>query len=581
MRLKHLSIYLALFLSTGIVSSVHAQEETTDTLNEMSRAGKNAIADKFYFDAMKARSHNDDKLAAELLQKYVDARPEVSYGWYELSKINHAERRMDKADEYIKKAISLDPGNKWYKEQQAALLADKGKFLEAANIVVELSKAEPREVNYLVVAAEYFAKAKKYDEAVSYFDKALVQHVGDEEIQMRKMQLYLEMNNVEKAATVVQEMIAKDPRNAKYYKLLADIYESNKQPGKAADVYGQAAKVIPDDPLIKFGIAEGYLRTGDTLAYRKHIMNVILDKGLEPEDQLGVFQTFLQKFPNDSIMSREGSPIIRQLAEQYPDDDLVMAFWGDMLQLNGQHDSAMMMYSRSLRIKPNNPNLWGKLLVGYGDKKYADSLIKTSERAMRLFPNMALYSYFNGIGYMNKKQYPQAINAVKRAIDLQPENDNRMLADMHALLADIYHSNKQDDLSDKSFEKALSYDPGNAGVLNNYAYYLSERGKKLDEAERMSQKSLDQKPNEGTYLDTYGWIQYKKGNYLKAKDYIERAIKLAGDNVDATLYDHLGNICYQLNEKDKALEYWKKAKAIGGGDDAMLDKKISEGKLYE
>lgn len=581
MRSKYLSIYLALFLSTGIVFSVYAQEETTDTLNEMSRAGKNAAADKFYFDAMKARAHNDDKLAAELLQKYVDARPEVSYGWYELSKINHAERRMDKAEEYIKKAISLDPGNKWYKEQQAALFADKGNFLEAANIVVELSKSEPGESNYLMIAAEYFAKAKKYEEAVSYLDKALVQHVGDEDIMVRKMQLYLEMNNVEKAAGVVKELITRDPRNAKYYKVLADIYENNKEVEKSSEVYKQATKVIPDDPLIKFGIAEGYLRSGDTAAYRMHIMNVILDKNLDPEEQLSVFQSFLQKFPNDSIMSKEGLPIMRQLAVQYPDNDLVMAFWGDMLELNNQHDSAMMMYSRSLRIKPNNPNLWGKLLVGYGDKKYADSLIKSSERAMRLFPNMALYSYFNGIGYMNKKQYPQAINAVKRAIDLQPENDNRMLADMHALLADIYHSNKQDDLSDKSFEKALSYDPSNAGVLNNYAYYLAERGKKLDEAERMSQKSLDQRPDLATYLDTYGWIQYKKGNYLKAKDYIERAVKLSGADADATLYDHLGNICYQLNEKDKALEYWKKAKEIGGGDDAMLDKKISEGKLYE
>lgn len=582
MSLFRFLLLFALLTATGpMLPSVLAQEETTDTLNEMSKAGKNAMADKYYFDAMKAKLRNDDKLATELLQKYVAARPEVSDGWYELSKFSHANRALDKAEEYIKKAMTLDQGNKWYKEEYARVLADKGSFLEAANIAVELSKAEPKEPGYLLMASDYFAKAKKTTEAISYLDKALIIHTGDEDITMRKMQLYLEADNVDKAAETVRDMIAKDPRNSRYYKLLADIYDNNKQPAKAVEVYQQASKIIPDDPLIRYGIADNFLKSGDTAKYRAEIKKVILDKGLDAEDQLVVFQNFLRTLPGDSLINTEGMPVMRQLVAQYPEDDRVLAFWGDMLDLNKQHDSAMLMYSKAVRIKPGEPSLWQKLLVGYVDKKYADSLIKASERAMRLYPNMALFSYFNSIGYMNKKQYPQAINAIRRAIDMQPDNDTRMLADMYSLLADEYHSNKQDDLSDKAFEKALSFDPGNASVLNNYAYYLSERGVKLDEAERMSQKSLDLRPNEGTYLDTYGWIQYKKGNYLKAKDYVERAIKLAGSDADATLYDHLGNICYHLNEKDKAVDNWKKARSIGGGDDATLDKKISEGKLYE
>ena len=97
----------------------------------------------------------------------------------------------------------------------------------------------------------------------------------------------------------------------------------------------------------------------------------------------------------------------------------------------------------------------------------------------------------------------------------------------------------------------------------------------------MSKKSLELRPEEATFLDTYGWILYRQGNFLKARDMVERAVKLMGDKADATLFDHLGNICFQLNEKEKAIEYWKKAKALGGGEDLFLDKKISEGKLYE
>ena len=64
--------------------------------------------------------------------------------------------------------------------------------------------------------------------------------------------------------------------------------------------------------------------------------------------------------------------------------------------------------------------------------------------------------------------------------------------------------------------------------LNNYAYYLSLVGRDLDKAERMSGKVIERFPNNSTYLDTYAWILFKKGNYTLAKFYMETAIKNGG-----------------------------------------------------
>jgi tetratricopeptide (TPR) repeat protein len=555
------------------------QNEVIDSI-DMTRAGKNAISDALYFDAIKARIHDDDKRAYELLQKYLAARPEVAAAWYELARIKHGDRELDKAEEYVKKAITLNPKNKWYKEEYASILADHDKYPEAAAVVAELVKTEPQDPNYPMIAAEYYTKAKMFDKAIENLDKALVLRGPDEDIMMRKMSVYLAMNDVDKAAEVVKELIAKEPRNGRYYKMLGDLYENNKQHKKAAEVYENAMKIIPDDPSVQYGIAESFLNAGDTASYKEHVRKVILNTGIDADVQLEILKTYFQTLPYDSAMNVQGLAIMRQLAAQHPDDDQVQAFYGYFLEKNNKEDSAIAVYKKALQIRPDNPDLWETLLGVYSDRKYADSLLKYSDKAMRLYPNVARFSYFKSIGYMNKKQYPQAINAINRAIEMQPDNDKRVLAFMYSLLADEYHSNKQDDQSDKAFEKALELDPNNPSTLNNYAYYLSERGKKLDEAEKMSKKSLDLNPGEATYLDTYGWIQYKKGSYLKAKDYVQKAIDLMGAKADATLYDHLGNICYQLNEKDKALEYWKKAKEMGA-EDPVIDKKISEGKLYE
>ena len=583
MSLQRVVVFLTVLLISGFFSPADAlcQIEGIDSNIDMTKAGRNALSDQLFFDAMKAKMHDDDKKATELLEKYAAARPDVPAVWYELSKLSYGNRKIEKAEEYVKKAIALNPSNKWYKEQYASLLADRGAYKEAGDVVVELSVSNPDDLSYPLIAADYFSKAKKFDEALKYLDKALVSHGNDEEILMRKMQVYLSMNDLDKAAQIVKDLIAKDPKNGKFYRMLGDLYESNKQAKKAQEVYEMGRKIIPDDIFIQVGTADHYLKAGDTASYINCIGKIFENKTVEAETKLELFNEYIQTLPNDSVMCVKGLPLMWKIVNQHEDNAQVQFVYSSFLYVNNKPDSAAAALKRSIQIKPNNFNSWERLMGGYSDKKDADSLIKYSEKAMRLFPNIAKVHYYNSIGYMNKKDYARAIIAGKRAIDMQPENDKAVLGAMYSLLADEYNLNKQYDLSDKTFDKALSIDPGNASVLNNYSYYLSVRGVRLDEAEKMSKKSLELRPDEATFLDTYGWILYKQGNYLKAKDMVERAVRLMGDRADATLFDHLGNICYQLNEKEKAIEYWKKAKAMGGGEELFLDKKISEGKLYE
>jgi Tfp pilus assembly protein PilF len=151
---------------------------------------------------------------------------------------------------------------------------------------------------------------------------------------------------------------------------------------------------------------------------------------------------------------------------------------------------------------------------------------------------------------------------------------------MYTLLGDVYNSAKQYTASDSTYDKALKLDPNNATLLNNYGYYLSVRGARLEDAERMSKKSLEIRKDEPTFLDTYGWILYKEGKYDKALEFIKKAITANGDNADGTVWEHLGDIYFKLNDVDKAVDSWKKAKEKGT-DSIDIDKKIKDKKLYE
>ena len=86
-------------------------------------------------------------------------------------------------------------------------------------------------------------------------------------------------------------------------------------------------------------------------------------------------------------------------------------------------------------------------------------------------------------------------------------------------------------------------------------------------------------PANPTYLDTYGWVLYEQGSYTLAKIYIERAVESSKeDDLSAVVVEHYGDVLFQIGEKEKALEQWKRAKELGE-DSPVLNKKIKTGKL--
>jgi tetratricopeptide (TPR) repeat protein len=93
----------------------------------------------------------------------------------------------------------------------------------------------------------------------------------------------------------------------------------------------------------------------------------------------------------------------------------------------------------------------------------------------------------------------------------------------------------------------------------------------LDKAERMSGKVIERFPDNSTYLDTYAWVLFKKGNYTLAKFYMEAAIKYGGED-NAVMLEHYGDILFMLNKLEEAKQYWEKAKENGGTSEVLLQK---------
>jgi tetratricopeptide (TPR) repeat protein len=565
-------ILLSLFYS-NISSAQTAEIKPFDTATN-----ENAASDRLYADAIKERVLNNDKEAEILLLRFLNAKPNVAAAYYELARINSRANNVEKAQQQIKRALVLDSDNKWYQEFYGNLLAAKNEYLTAADIFAKLAaKYKPNE-DYLLKSALLYQRGGKNIKAIGQLEEVIKQRGLDEEVVIQISQLYVKDKNIEGAGNALHRLIDANPKEGRYYALLAELYDNNKMPEKAKGIYEEGERKFPNDISLQLGLASFYKRKKDEKNYSLYVNKAISNKNLDEQTQLTLLVSYLQETEKDSMSKVNGLVLTEQLVKAHPFNASILGIYGDLLSFNNRPQESIAAYKKSLSLDSGNINVWQQLLFNYTDKPSADSLILFSEKALTLFPSQAILYYLNGIGHINKGELTQGIKAITTAIDFQPEDNKPLLAEMYSSLGDAYNSNKDFKNADANFDKSLNINPSNATVLNNYAYYLSVRGTRLDDAEQFSKKSLELRPGEATFLDTYGWIFYQQGKYQKAKELIQQAIEKNGKDTDATLFEHLGDIYYKLNEIDKAVLYWQKAKEKEPLNEE-IDKKIKNRKL--
>ena len=71
-------------------------------------------------------------------------------------------------------------------------------------------------------------------------------------------------------------------------------------------------------------------------------------------------------------------------------------------------------------------------------------------------------------------------------------------------------------------------------------------------------------------IDSIGWAYFLINDYLKAEQYLKRAVELMPE--DPIVNDHYGDILWKLDRKIQARYFWKNVLAMEDAEDEMLKK---------
>ncbi len=128
------------------------------------------------------------------------------------------------------------------------------------------------------------------------------------------------------------------------------------------------------------------------------------------------------------------------------------------------------------------------------------------------------------------------------------------------LLVAMYFATGKADSAIKVLESILAVNPRLSWANNSLGYALADQGRDLARAEALIRKALTDDPGSASYLDSLGWVLYRRGQFQQAYHYAMMAYRGAGKS-DPVVLDHLGDICRKLKQTEKAVRFWKESVA--------------------
>jgi tetratricopeptide (TPR) repeat protein len=523
----------------------------------------------------------DPGAAGNALREALAADPKSSHAHMALGDLYLLQQDKQRAGEEFKKAADLAPVRSIERLKYAAFKSAAGDNEEVRRLATEMTKQAPDYLPGWSLLAELALKEKKYDEAL-----ALLENVFSRDSE-----------NVDGRRTQCNVLLAKGDTK------------------KAVAVMEQLDKTYPDVPLIKYQLAQAYVRENNmsqaTLALDQAVsINPNYDDAVLLLGQINVATGHGEKViePLNRLLQRKpdlksaalvlaaayGSrdrlddaiAVLENQAKLAPKDPQLQIALGLTYTQSKKYDEARQAFEKAAELAPGN--LWpvDQLIdLDLLDKRF-DAARQRIRRQFEKTPDSPAAHYFEGKilaaegkwegaqlelrkaisldsnlvaaydllvqSYLATNKVPQAINELQAQLAKAPNNAQVLLT-----LALLYERTKNFPQARDAYEKLLAISPNYVPALNNLAFLDAEHLNDLDKALELARKARDLQPQDPAIADTFGWVLYKRGDYQQALPILQESAQKAADNPEIQF--HLGMTAYMMGQTDLARVALKKA----------------------
>ena len=521
-------------------------------------AEKQRKYDYFFLEAMRMKEKNEYDAAFGLLQHCLDINPNASSALYEISQYYMFLRQVPQGQAALEQAVAFAPDNYWYSQGLVSLYQQQNELDKAAALLEKMVARFPSKQDPLFSLLDIYSRQEKYNDVISTLNRLEKRLGKNEQLSMEKFRIYLQMKDDKKAFQEIESLVQEYPMDMRYQVILGDVYLQNGKKQEAYDAYQKVLAVEPDNPMALFSMASYYEQTGQKELYQQQLDTLLLNKKVTSDTKISVMRQVIAENEQSSVKdSTQVIALFDRMMKQDMDDPQIPMLYSQYLLSKNMEQEAVPVLEQVVDLDPTNKAARLMLVSAAVKKEDYKQIIKVCEPGIEATPDALELYYYLAIAYHQAEQGDSVLSVCNRALEhITPDTRKEVVSDFYSIMGDIYHTKKQMTEAYAAYDSALVYNPSNIGALNNYAYYLSVERRDLDKAEEMSYKTVKAEPNNSTYLDTYAWILFEKGNYAEARIYIDNAMKNDGEKSDV-IVEHCGDIYFMTGDVEGALNYWK------------------------
>lgn len=513
----------------------------------------------------------DNTRATELFSQSLKRDTSHAPSHFYLAKIAADENLPDKALDLINRAISKDSTNRDFLLFKAQLHLTAQQYAAAEQIFSTMLLGE-HNPQYYIMNVALLLELNRVDDALKICNDFESKYGMNEQLSDLKRMALLRSRNYFGAEEYMRLVVQSFPGSTEHLIAQAEINAALRRDSAAIALYRQAIALDSLDVIPHYALAEYYRKNDNVGGYIEALTPIFGMKQIPAAEKIEIFE---KNFFVSGIY-RDNYPSIRRLMSTLlmsePDNMAIRMLYGRFLTYTGQIDEGLEHYKAIYNEGVVREDLAERITeILLYQKKYSDAR-EILDKAIIRYPasvtlaqNSVVASWLAGDG-------KGAIKMAKQHLKRLGGTDSVQTL-FYAIIGDIYHELGSDKQCFAAYKKALHYDPDNALVLNNYAYFLALQSVDLEHALAMATRATEISTANATYLDTKAWVLFCMGRYEQAQQVQRSALGL--DTSGGSEYMlHYGDILYALGDDFLARTYWKKA-LEAGADKAVIEQRMA------
>jgi tetratricopeptide (TPR) repeat protein len=205
-----------------------------------------------------------------------------------------------------------------------------------------------------------------------------------------------------------------------------------------------------------------------------------------------------------------------------------------------QYDKAILQFEKALYIygKWNSKPAWGSNYTGLGEAYHKTGQFDKEKflylKAEKDFPDHPVLLYQQIVLYLSEGDTLSAEKYIEKGRVYMKENSFTD-ADIATKIAEAYAEAGLLVKAEWYYRIAISFESDKPDRMNNFAYFLINNKRNINEGLQLVNKALELKPNNYNYLHTKGWGLYNQNKFLEALDVLQKSWNIRREKA---VYNH-------------------------------------------